>query len=173
MRENIPNARIESVLFCCTGNIFRSMTAEYALRRELQRRGLALNVSSAGTDDFAQTVRPYVRDYLGSRGIDVGTHERRTFTQALLDSTSLVIAMSVEHQHFIEARFQHRAPLFLALCGDAESGTHALPDVNEAVPDYLTNQTASEAHMRMTIDCILRVTPRLADRISAGDLQSV
>jgi protein-tyrosine phosphatase len=164
---------MQSVLFCCTGNIFRSVTAEYGLRRELQRRKLQVLVSSAGTEDRQQTIRPYVRAHLESHGLDVSPHARRTLTRTLVDSTSLVIAMSVEHQHFIEAHFNYPAPLFLALCGDAQSGEHALPDVDEAVPDYLTNKPAAEAHMRSTIDCIIRVMPRLADRICAGELERV
>jgi protein-tyrosine-phosphatase len=39
------------VLFVCTGNIFRSLTAEYALRAELQRRQQHRR-ESAGTEDF-------------------------------------------------------------------------------------------------------------------------
>ncbi|TMH71623.1 MAG: low molecular weight phosphotyrosine protein phosphatase, partial [Betaproteobacteria bacterium] len=39
------------VLFVCTGNIFRSLTAEYALRRELGAQS-AVAVASAGIHDY-------------------------------------------------------------------------------------------------------------------------
>ena len=37
----MASIHVRNVLFCCTGNVFRSMTEEYALRRELQRLGRA------------------------------------------------------------------------------------------------------------------------------------
>ena len=67
------------VLFVCTGNIFRSLTAEYALRRALGD-GSDLLVASAGTEDFPHVIRPVVRDYLLARGLDVTPRRRRTLT---------------------------------------------------------------------------------------------
>ncbi len=68
------------VLFVCTGNIFRSLTAEYALRDVLGARRDII-VASAGTEDYPYEVRPLVRDYLLTRGFDVSGHRRRTLTQ--------------------------------------------------------------------------------------------
>ena len=67
------------MLFVCTGNIFRSLSAEHALRHALQARA-DIHVSSAGTDDFPHVVRPNVRDYLLTRSFDVSRHTRRTLT---------------------------------------------------------------------------------------------
>lgn len=54
------------ILFVCTGNIFRSLTAEYALRNVLGV-GTDIVVASAGTENFPHVVRPFVRDYLLAR----------------------------------------------------------------------------------------------------------
>ncbi len=67
------------VLFVCTGNIFRSLTAEVALRHVLGAQCDIL-VASAGTEDFPHVVSPYVKDYLLARGLDVSRHCRRTLT---------------------------------------------------------------------------------------------
>lgn len=165
-------ANIESVLFCCTGNVFRSLTAEHTLRRELALRGRALRVSSAGTEDRPQWVRPYVRDYLAQHGLDVSAHTRRTLTQTLLDDADLVVAMSLDHRDYIRSQFAYSAPLFLELCAAADSSSYELPDVNEAVPDFLTNKPAAESHMRLTIDRIIQVMPSLAERICAGQIHA-
>lgn len=156
------DSRLERVLFCCTGNVFRSMTAEYALRRELARRGEPVVVSSAGIEDLPQMVRPYVRSYLAGHGLDVSAHARRTLTRDMLSSAELVVAMSGDHRDFIWSRFQTRTPLFLELC---TADRTELPDVDEAVPDYLTNREAAEAHMRLTIDTIIDLTPRIAEHV--------
>jgi protein-tyrosine phosphatase len=149
------------VLFVCTGNIFRSLTAEHALRQALCGKD-ELRVASAGTDDYPHVVRPNVRDYLLSRGFDVGQHQRRTLTREILQASHLVIAMSVDHRAHIRDRFQGDALLFLEACGELGE---ALPDIEEAVLDYRTNPAAVDAHVRAIIDRILELTPRLAARL--------
>jgi len=149
------------ILFVCTGNIFRSLTAEYALRRELGPQS-ALAVASAGTDDYPHVVRPSVRDYLREKGLDVSMHRRRTVSTEILTGAWLVVAMSTDHQRFLREKFAHEAPVFLQACGGA---CEPLPDIEEVVLDYRTNSAAVDAHVRKTIDTIIELTPRLAQQI--------
>ena len=150
------------VLFVCTGNIFRSLTAEYALRSVLGTRS-HITVASAGTEDFPHVVWPLVRDYLLRRGLDVSRHRRRTLTAQILEGPDLVIAMSTEHRLFLAEQFNRRdVPLFTEACGIIGE---PLPDVAEAVADYETNPVAVADHVRMIIDRIIDLTPRLADRL--------
>ncbi|HUQ76501.1 MAG TPA: hypothetical protein VM183_17395 [Burkholderiales bacterium] len=146
------------VLFVCTGNIFRSLTAEYALRHHLGS-GSGMVVASAGTDDFPHVVRANVRDYLLTKGLDVRAHRRRTLTREILDGADVVVVMSTDHQRFLMERFHTRAPVFLEACGGA---CEPLPDIEEVVLDYRTNAAAVDAHVRKTIDTIIEQTPRLA-----------
>jgi protein-tyrosine phosphatase len=152
------------VLFVCTGNIFRSLTAEYALRDVLgARRDIV--VASAGTEDFPYVVRPLVRDYLLTRGIDVSAHRRRTLTREMLDEATLIVAMSTEHRVVLADQFDRRnVPLFTEACGMA---SEPLPDVEDVVKDYQTNAAAVGVHVRWTIDRIIELTPRLAGRLVA------
>jgi protein-tyrosine phosphatase len=152
---------VADVLFVCTGNIFRSLTAEYALRRELGADSRIV-IASAGTEDFPYVVRPNVREHLLSKGIDVSAHRRRTLTPEILRSANHVVAMSLDHQRFMLERFGVRAPVFLEACGGA---CEALPDIEDVVQDYKTNPAAVDAHVRMTIDRIIEAMPRLAARI--------
>lgn len=149
------------VLFVCTGNIFRSLTAEYALRRELGD-DTRIVVASAGTDDYPHVVRPNVHEYLLSKGLDVRAHQRRTLTERILREAKTVIAMSTDHQRFMLERYRVRAPVFLEACGGA---CEALPDIEDVVQDYKTNPAAVDAHVRMTIDRIIEAMPRLMARI--------
>jgi protein-tyrosine-phosphatase len=155
--------RMRRVLFVCTGNIFRSLTAEHGLRHALQGRA-DIHVSSAGTVDFPHLVRRNVRDYLLAKGFDVSRHQRRTLSAAILGESHLVIAMSTDHGSYLREHFGHSAPSFLEACGEAAD---ALPDIEEAVLDYRTNAAAVDAHVRATIDRILSLTPRLAMRLDA------
>jgi protein-tyrosine phosphatase len=154
------------VLFVCTGNIFRSLTAEYALRDVLGARN-DIVIASAGTEDFPHEVRPFVRDYLLARGLDVIHHRRRTLTAELLQEPGPVIAMSTEHRSVLAERFNRRdVPLFTEACGLAGE---PLPDVGEVIRDHGTNPIAVEAHVRMIIDRIIELTPQLANRLLLQD----
>jgi protein-tyrosine phosphatase len=148
------------VLFVCTGNIFRSLTAEHALRRCIADENVL--VSSAGTEDYPHVVRPLVSDYLLEKGLDVRGHARRTLTRSIIDASDLIIAMGIDHRAFIQGSFGVTAPLFLEACGLEAEG---LPDIEEVVHDYRTNPAAVAAHVRWTIDRIVELAPRLASRI--------
>jgi protein-tyrosine phosphatase len=150
------------VLFVCTGNIFRSLTAEYALRDVLGARS-DITVASAGTEDFPHVVRPCVRGYLLSRGFDVRRHCRRTLTAQMLQERGPVIATSTEHRSVLAEPFNRLdVPLFTEACGlPGES----LPDVAEVVRDHETNPVAVDGHVRIIIDRIIELTPQLANRL--------
>jgi protein-tyrosine-phosphatase len=158
---------MRQVLFVCTGNVFRSLAAEYALRAALHPRTEFL-VASAGIDDRAQPVPPEIVDYLRQKNFDVSTHRRRTLTRQLVDAADVVIAMSLDHRDFIRERFGRDAPLFLECCGH---GSEALLDLHEAVRDYRSNRAAALAYIRTTIDRIVELTPRLIGRILDHDSQ--
>ena len=147
------------ILFVCTGNVFRSLTAEYALRRALNGRADVI-VGSAGTEDYPHLVHPAVAEYLLQKGIDVRAHRRRTLTREMLDH--FVVAMSLDHRDFIRRNYGKEVPVFLECCGGA---AEAMLDLEEAVSDYRTNPAASVAFIRQTIDRIVELTPRLAMRI--------
>lgn len=149
------------VLFVCTGNIFRSLAAEHALRRALGER-TDIQVTSAGTADYPYEVRQNVRDYLRCKGFDVSSHRRRTLTRELLDESHLVIAMSTDHHAHILERYGIAVPLFLEACGEAAA---TLPDIEEVVHDYQTNPAAVDAHVRATIDRIVALAASLAARL--------
>jgi len=154
-------AEVRRVLFVCTGNIFRSLTADRALRALLSGR-TDVAVWSAGTVDYPHAVWPYVGGYLGAKGFDVSDHRRRTLTQEILDESRLVVAMSTDHQAYIRERFRRDVPLFLEVCWH---GAEWLPDIDEVIPNWREDPSATEAHIRATIDRIIKLAPRMACNI--------
>jgi protein-tyrosine phosphatase len=150
-----------SILFVCTGNIFRSMTAEYALKAMLDPRS-RMEVSSAGTLATPQEMHPDVRAYLVQRGMDPSHHHQRRVSKELLSAADLVIAMSTDHQAFLFDAFQYRAPLFNEVC---HGRPEPLLDVWEAIPNWETDLDAARQYAFKVIDYICASIPGLLQNL--------
>jgi protein-tyrosine phosphatase len=151
-----------SILFVCTGNIFRSMTAEYALKARLDSRS-PIRVSSAGTAAIPQQMHPDVRAYLVRRGIDPSEHHQRKVSAELLHATDLVVAMSTDHQSFLFDTFQCRAPLFNEIC---HGRSEPLFDVWEAIPTWETNLQLARNYAFHVMDYIWASIPGLLQNLA-------
>jgi protein-tyrosine-phosphatase len=150
-----------SILFVCTGNIFRSMTAEYALKARLDSRS-PIRVSSAGTVAIPQQMHPDVRAYLVQRGVDPSPHQQRRVSAELLRASDLVIAMSTDHQAFLLDTFQVRAPLFNDVC---HGRSEPLLDIWEAIPTWETNLDAARHYALHVMDYIWTSMPGLLQNL--------
>jgi protein-tyrosine phosphatase len=150
-----------SILFVCTGNIFRSMTAEYALKAMLDPRS-PIRVSSAGTVAIPQAMHPDVRAYLVQRGMDPSNHQQRKVTAELLHATDLVIAMSTDHQAFLFDTFQYCAPLFNDVC---HGKSEPLLDVWEAIPTWETDLDAARHYAFQVMEYIWASIPCLLQNL--------
>jgi protein-tyrosine phosphatase len=151
-----------SILFVCTGNIFRSMTAEYALKARLDSRS-PIRVSSAGTAAIPQRMHPDVRAYLVRRGIDPADHHQRKVSAELLHATDLVVAMSTDHQSFLFDTFQCRAPLFNEIC---HGRSEPLFDVWEAIPTWETDLQLARDYAFHVMDYIWASIPGLLQNLA-------
>jgi protein-tyrosine phosphatase len=130
------------MLFVCTGNIFRSLTAEYALKARLDSRS-PIRVSSVGTVAILQPMHPDVRTYLKQRGVDSSLHRQLRVSAELLRASDLVIAMSTDHQAFLVDTFEYQAPLFNDVC---HGRSEPLLDVWEAIPTSETDLDAARQY---------------------------
>lgn len=145
----------------CTGNIFRSMTAEYALKARLDPRS-AIQVSSAGTAALPQAMHPAVRAYLVQRGVDPSQHQQRRVSAELLRASDLVIAMSTDHQAFLLDSFQYRALLFNEIC---HRRAEPLLDVWEAIPTWETDLEAARHYALQVMEYIWASIPCLLQNL--------
>jgi protein-tyrosine phosphatase len=150
-----------SILFVCTGNIFRSMTAEYALKAMLNPRS-PIRVSSAGTVAIPQQMHPDVRAYLVQRGIDPSPHQQRRVSAELLRASELVIAMSTDHQASLFDTFESRAPLFNDIC---HGRSEPLLDIWEAIPTWETDLDAARHYAFQVMAYIWASTPGLLQNL--------
>ena len=155
--ENCFGRNIQTVLFVCTGNIFRSVTAEYALKTRLGP-GTFCVVSSAGIDAKPQSVHDWVQTRLHEKGADPTRHVQQQLTKELVEAADLVIAMGRDHQVFVREQFGRDIPLFNQICLGHDK---PILDLHEAVLDWETDPERARAYVWSVIDVIWATAPTL------------
>jgi len=150
-----------SILFVCTGNVFRSVAAEYAMRAQIDLESGYL-VGSAGIEAKPQTIHPVIRARLIQKGADPSLHAQRTLTQEMVDRTDLIIAMGRNHREFIQRQFGRPAPLF----NEVSFGTDTpILDVHEALPDWEKDLSKARDYVESVVDHIWNAVPSLLSRL--------
>ena len=152
---------VKSILFICTGNIFRSLTAEDALKQFLGPQGLYC-VGSAGIEAKPQSIHPIVRARLLEHGADPAGHVQRKLTQSLLDQSDCVVAMGRDHQEAVQRLFGLSVPLFNQLCFGRDE---PILDVHQVLPDWEQNEEEARAYVLSVVDHICDAIPHLAARL--------
>lgn len=88
-----------NILFICTGNTCRSPMAEGILKDMAKKKGLKLNVTSAGTFAFdGQEVSRDAVHVMREEGIDISQHRSRIVHRDLVESADLIFTMSRSHK---------------------------------------------------------------------------
>lgn len=139
------------VVFVCTGNIFRSLSAEFGMRAT-DHAGAYVFASAGTSTHLRRRLRSDVLDANAAYGIDAATHESRPLTQAIVDSADLLVAMDETHQKHIRDTFNRHAPLFLEISRGTPAGIPDLPDI---IPDYKDKPDEARAYVKQAVDGIM------------------
>ncbi len=139
-----------AILFICTGNTFRSVVAEYALKALVGPQS-EYTISSAGIEAHPARVNALISEHVRAKGADLSRHVQRRLTRELLERADLPVAMGLDHREFVRQRFRRDIWLFNEICyGRAEP----VLDIHEAVPDRSENLEAARSHAHFVIDYI-------------------
>ena len=144
-----------SILFICSGNIFRSVVAEYALKSLLGRSSPYI-VGSAGIEAHPQHIHPLIRERLSMKGSDPSNHIQRKVTQELLDGVTLPVAMGLNHRDWIRQNFNRDVRLFNEICFQK---CEPILDLHEAIPQWQDHLEASRDYVLFVIDYIWNTMP--------------
>ena len=159
--ENRSGGKFQSVLFVCTGNIFRSVTAEYALKIRLGGNTSCV-VGSAGIDIKPQPVHDWVQIRLREKGADLTRHVQRQLNKELVEAADLVIAMGRDHQVFVREQFGRDVPLFNHFCLGHDT---PILDLHEVMPDWETDPDRARAYVCSVIDVIWAAAPAILSHL--------
>lgn len=155
---------MKKVLFVCTGNIFRSMSAEYILRASLPKNS-GIIVSSAGTraaPEPEHMVHSILHERLRESGLDVSRHKQTKVNADLLAQQDLVIAMNTDHKDYLLDTFAYPSYLFYEASYDESK---SFPDLPEVVADYETNIDAARTYIHKVVGMIQEAMPNLIARL--------
>jgi len=95
-----------NILFICTGNTCRSPMAEGLLKDMARKKGMDINVSSAGTFAFdGQEVSMEAVEVMKEEGIDIKNHRARIIHRDLLESADLILTMSSNHKKQLQNKY--------------------------------------------------------------------
>jgi len=151
-----------SILFICSGNIFRSMVAEYALKSLLGPTSPYI-VGSAGIEALPAIIHPVIAEYLLAKGSDLSNHVPRKLSRDLLDEATLPVAMGLNHSEFIRQQFSRDVRLFNEICFQKRE---PILDLHEAIPDWQLNLVASRDYVVSVIDYIWDTMPIFLSTLS-------
>jgi protein-tyrosine phosphatase len=89
---------MKRLLFVCTGNTCRSPMAEVIAREQAIRRGLEVEVDSAGLmTGPGSPAAQHARHLAAERGLDLAPHRSTVLTPDLLAMSDLVLGMTRRH----------------------------------------------------------------------------
>jgi protein-tyrosine phosphatase len=138
-----------SVLFICTGNMFRSPIAEAAFRDQLQRDGRSgWTVSSAGTWTAPGQPPPAATVELArSLGLDLSGHLTRLVDAPMLVQADAVLVMESGHKESLQVEFpESRKKVFLL--------SEVLKGMKYDIPDPAMSPQETTAILRSLVDLI-------------------
>lgn len=148
------------ILFVCTQNVFRSMSAHYILEKYLNENYPNHNykIDSAGTIayDF-ETPYSWTINRLKELKINANNHKNKRITKELLKDYDLIICMTEHHREHILKKFQIKTHLYNEI---ALKITEDVKDDNEADFD-----TTLEEFVIETVNYINKTIPKLAENI--------
>lgn len=141
------------ILFVCTGNVFRSLSAERALRGILPPDS-GIHAESAGTHAWENHhLRADVRERLEHWGVDPSDHIPRPLSREIVENADLIVVLARGHRDHIAETYGRAAVLYNEIVHGVESD---FPDLPDAIPDFRARPDEARAWIHEAVDTIFR-----------------
>ncbi|WP_257284557.1 low molecular weight protein-tyrosine-phosphatase [Endozoicomonas sp. SESOKO1] len=143
------------LLIVCVGNICRSPTAEYLLKKQLQEKGATITVESAGIAALVgKPASPTAVTLAAEAGVDMTPHRARQLTPGLIRSHDLILVMEQGHIKAVES-----------MAPEARGKVHLLGrwQHNIEIPDPYRQGDAAYQH---ALELIQKTTRQWASKLS-------
>ena len=152
-----------NILFVCSGNIFRSMSAELLTKQYLKEIGeKRFVIRSAGVSAKKQDMHAQTKRSLDSLGIDYSQHKQTKLTQEIIDWADTIICMADYHQQFITEHFNTYTHLYNEF---ALGKIRNVDDVDDVLEKHEYHTKPGDTHVANIITHLHKTTPVLVDKL--------
>jgi histidine triad (HIT) family protein len=153
-----------NILIVCTGNIFRSASAEYLFKQYLDDIGEErFNVDSAGIKgDIEKTMDIKTEEELRERGIDAADHESTKLTEDHVEWADTIISMADYHQQKLYEEYGAYSYLYTEFTDDE---TKNIDDIGDKYHDVEPSREQVEQHIADTIAYLENTTPTVIENL--------
>ena len=144
------------VLFVCTQNVFRSLSAKKLLEKYLlEKKDNRFEIHSAGTEAYPDNPYSYTLEKLEELGVKPFLHQQTRVSKEVLESQDIVICMTRSHQDFLQRNFGQKSYLFNELsCGEKT-------DLEDDVETSVFSSKHLETFVKNTVIKIYKAVPSL------------
>ena len=142
------------IMFVCTDNFIRSITAELCLRHYLNEQDMQDIICPSSGIQSNSDVSWLLKEHfvsLTELGIDISEFNRLQFNEGFLSEYDVIVAMTKEHQDYIQSEYRQRIPLFNEIYKDEDTSI-----VIKAIDD----EEEIRAELREMVDSINSAIPR-------------
>ncbi|WP_404468388.1 hypothetical protein [Sutcliffiella horikoshii] len=154
------------VLFLCTDNFTRSITAEFCMKHFLKQNNITnIEVASAGfkaNSDLSSFSNIHF-DRMRQLNISTDGFSRTPFNRRLIDEFDVIIGMGKEHKDYIQKEYNEKIYLFNEIYKEDESSitvpppdqsgnylvqiTEMVDYINKAIPQLVKNLRKNHIHL--------------------------
>ena len=161
---------MKTILFVCTGNIFRSMSAELLLKKYISEKKIKdLNIISAGITAHKQEIKEIVKKKLNEFNIDYSLHSQKKLTKEMIDSADLIITFTEKQKEYLEQEYNCYVSLFNKIC--FSENTSLLDDCDVFI-DTPSKEAFEEFHI-FTLNKINKGVQKLLEKIVNNDFKDL
>ncbi len=153
---------MKKVLFVCTQNVFRSLSAEYLLKTYLVKQGSLKEVivSSAGTHAYPDYPYSFTLDKLKELGVEYINHNQTRITKEVVSNNDIIICMTKSHKRIVES-LGGKAFLFNEVAFGSETDLE-----DDVETDTIGKNLSLEEFVIKTIDRINSGIPKIAEFVA-------
>lgn len=156
-----------NVLFVCTGNVFRSMTAEKCLKDYASRNNMSyLDIDSAGTHTIKQQPCVHTVHKLLDYHI-ICRHHYKQISQQLIEWSDVIIAMNLDHQEFLQKEFETTCALFNQVAFGKTTGVLDFHEYNTHLHELSAQEKDQllKEYAHKVVEHIYQATPFIAKNL--------
>ena len=154
------------ILFVCTGNTFRSASADYILKKLLkEKQDKTIKVESAGTRGNPFGMYNETKERLAYHGINIKHHQYKILNKKMVIDADVIICMTEHHREYITKQYGKKSYLFNEIAYNKSTGVAD----NDELGVFYGSKGFTE-FINKTVDYIYEAMPHVYKNLKSMNL---